>query len=101
MAVGHVHPADWLFYRWGLQAFPRLAPVYDLALESRDVCALQHVTRPADLGCKGPRRYFPRALLLLRFRRLPYLQSVFFFFRHGNWGALWPRPGPNFVVCYP
>ena len=82
MAVGHVHAADWLLDRRNLQALPRLAPVYDLAHKSCHGCALQHVARPADLRCQGPRWYHPRALLLLRFCRLHLLQSVFLF---GPW----------------
>ena len=78
MAVGHVHAADWLLDRRNLQALPRLAPVYDLAHKSCHGCALQHVARPADLRCQGPRWYHPRALLLLRFCRLHLLQSVLF-----------------------
>ena len=78
MDAGHVDTADWLFDRWYLQALPRLTAIYDLAYKPCYGRAFQHAACPGDLGHTGPRWHLARALLLLRFRRLLYLQSVLF-----------------------
>jgi len=78
MAVGHGDPTDRLLNWRGLQTFPRLAAVYDLARKPRHICPLQHLAFSGDLRCQGLRWYFPRAFLRLRFLRLHLIQSALF-----------------------
>ena len=78
VAACHVDPVNWLLDRWYLQEDSRGPAFYDLARESRDSRALQHVALPGDIGHPFPRRCFPWSFLHICLRRLPLIQSAFF-----------------------
>jgi hypothetical protein len=83
VVVGHVNPANWLFDRWDLQALRCRTAIYDLAWKPFNDRDFQYIARSRDRGHPGSRGHFPLALLLLRFRLLHLLQSVFFALKTG------------------